>query len=1109
EPAATETALDGDAAADTEDVQKNETSEPELAETAAAEDAGGEVSLERGGLPKNARGAKTNVLKAAGNVTTEAELFDALNAIPEGGSGTIRLGADITVTKSIRYWTKHVTIESDMSAFGAPFTIKRGAGWPLTNDTVRPWAAGGYYASLIEVGVSPADGTKTSSVTLQNIIIDDNNNPDNLDYEGIISAYAAGITVNLNAGSVLKNYAPSNANSNARGVVFLDGGARCVMDKGAKITAWKGGMGSASSALHLSQSSAEISGDFKNETIAGNAAVAYVNGGTLSVKPSSEISGNNFGSGALILMRHTTDSAGKLLPPEVELEGTISGNTAGSVVDAKYATAPALISKGVITGNTVSKIVDADSSKAPVITVSGAITKNNISLHVINVVATTETSRVTIGPSGSIEDNKISTINLTGATSMIYAANTYGPNIVDVFGKINNNTSPNRGTVLFQQKGEFNIYAGAQINGNVGGTRGGIIEMNGSGGTENGVLTMHGGEIRNNKNNTSVLFTDTLYKDSRDGGSLPGAGTIHLTKGAHMIMRGGVISGNTALIGGAVVVGALKDDTKGLAPPALIIQGGTITGNTAASLSNPKKYQNVYGGDIAICAPADALWPNNTKTLPTGSGTYTGSYGNNYVEIGPAATVGDVGIQNGLNPAFGSFNYAWNQQVVIPASRTETIAVGALPQYAGTAVLDALKDGIENTATGYAKNLTKYDTERLMYDGNVWIATDKASGTQKVSLSYPTGYSTGAHKVNKSYTALAPADRDAYEYVFIYQPVDGSGAPVGNATAVRPSRGAGSLDFDMDITSGAHAYAVVKYYYPKTSEMELIITHSHPGVSLCGLPAADAGCKGAFVEKRSGSAAPLTFTYDITSGAISVSNDVITTPVEIADGKITLKATPKTGYNVASVTLTAGDGTVKAMQTDANGEVELSYSDLSAPASAGAKNTVHAVFEPLKYTVTFKDWNGNVLKKQTVGYGESAAVPNDPARKGYTFAGWDKPSSAWQNVTADVTVTAAYRINEFTVTFNDYDGKALKTQTVEYGGNATAPADPARTGYRFAGWDKASSAWQNVTADVTITAAYKINTFTVTFNDYDGKMLKTQTVEYGGNATAPADPART
>lgn len=57
------------------------------------------------------------------------------------------------------------------------------------------------------------------------------------------------------------------------------------------------------------------------------------------------------------------------------------------------------------------------------------------------------------------------------------------------------------------------------------------------------------------------------------------------------------------------------------------------------------------------------------------------------------------------------------------------------------------------------------------------------------------------------------------------------------------------------------------------------------------------------------------------------------------------------------------------------------------------------------YTVTFKDWDGTVLKTQTVEEGSSATPPSNPSREGYIFTGWDK---SYSNITANTVITALY-----------------------------------------------------------------------------------------------------
>ena len=161
------------------------------------------------------------------------------------------------------------------------------------------------------------------------------------------------------------------------------------------------------------------------------------------------------------------------------------------------------------------------------------------------------------------------------------------------------------------------------------------------------------------------------------------------------------------------------------------------------------------------------------------------------------------------------------------------------------------------------------------------------------------------------------------------------------------------------------------------------------------------------------------------------------------------------------------------------------------------------------YTVAFKDWNGTTLKTEQVEQGKSATAPADPVREGYTFTGWDK---SFSNVQSDLTVTAQYEKNVvyYTVTFLDWDGTTLKTEQVEQGKSATAPADPVREGYTFIGWDKDFS---NVQSDLTVTAQYEKNVpepiyYTVIFQDWNGTVLKTEQVEQGKSATAPAAPVR-
>ena len=163
------------------------------------------------------------------------------------------------------------------------------------------------------------------------------------------------------------------------------------------------------------------------------------------------------------------------------------------------------------------------------------------------------------------------------------------------------------------------------------------------------------------------------------------------------------------------------------------------------------------------------------------------------------------------------------------------------------------------------------------------------------------------------------------------------------------------------------------------------------------------------------------------------------------------------------------------------------------------------------YTVTFDTDGGSEVKSQTVAYGGQAAVPVAPAKPGYTFAGWYLDGKAYDfdaPVTENLTLTANWTVNRYTITFDTDGGSAIAPITQDYGTAVTAPADPTRTGYTFAGWTPEIPATMPA-ENMTIKAKWTVNQYTITFDTDGGSAIAPITQDYGTAVTAPADPTRT
>ena len=143
------------------------------------------------------------------------------------------------------------------------------------------------------------------------------------------------------------------------------------------------------------------------------------------------------------------------------------------------------------------------------------------------------------------------------------------------------------------------------------------------------------------------------------------------------------------------------------------------------------------------------------------------------------------------------------------------------------------------------------------------------------------------------------------------------------------------------------------------------------------------------------------------------------------------------------------------------------------------------------YTVTFQSEGGSEVASQ-IRANAPAARPADPTKEGYTFIGWYKGESEWDfetpvtPVTPDLTLTAKWQLNQYTITFDTAGGSEVAPITQDYGTTITAPANPTKTGYTFAGWDKTIPATMPA-GDMAITARWTENRVIVIIRPDDSK----------------------
>lgn len=142
-----------------------------------------------------------------------------------------------------------------------------------------------------------------------------------------------------------------------------------------------------------------------------------------------------------------------------------------------------------------------------------------------------------------------------------------------------------------------------------------------------------------------------------------------------------------------------------------------------------------------------------------------------------------------------------------------------------------------------------------------------------------------------------------------------------------------------------------------------------------------------------------------------------------------------------------------------------SYEGFTAPSTqtvsiaADGSTVVTYQYTRNSYSLSWDVNSGDALTGEytsgSVKYGASITQPNTPTRIGYTFANWSPEVPATMPA-ANVTCTAQWTVNTYTITLDQQEATTPGTTTVEttYGSALPSIAEnlPTKTGYNFGGY---------------------------------------------------------
>lgn len=262
---------------------------------------------------------------------------------------------------------------------------------------------------------------------------------------------------------------------------------------------------------------------------------------------------------------------------------------------------------------------------------------------------------------------------------------------------------------------------------------------------------------------------------------------------------------------------------------------------------------------------------------------------------------------------------------------------------------------------------------------------------------------------------------------------------------------------------------------------------------------------------------------------VTVTGDATVDTVDSAAAGVTISGTGTVGSATVSgdnttvdtdgTDLTVTEGTTGVTENDkpvAGGDNVITEAGQTTPEqpSQPSQPSTPVVPSYTYYDVTFMLDEETVYTTQRVREGRTAQEPEDPTKEGYTFGGWfaEDAETAYDfetPVTDDLTLTAAWILNDYTITLRSTDTSVADVITGAAHG-ATLDKDAleelvAVTGYRVTSWTLDGETYDfttPVTSNLILVYTMQVNNYTVTYMMPDGTS-SSQGFAYGATVTYP------